>query len=62
MFCCVSECKQLPASETCGNVDSPLQLKLIKMFGLQSYLLENFVFRRKPPSTPAPTKPTPSNA
>jgi hypothetical protein len=51
MFCCEDECEKLPLNESCDDVDSPLQLKLVKMFGLHSYMLENFIFRRKPSST-----------
>lgn len=39
-------------SEGCLNsVDSPLQMKLIKYLGLKKYMIDNFIFKRKPSST-----------
>ena len=32
------------------TADSPLQIQIIKMFGLKQFILEKFVFRRKPSS------------
>lgn len=37
--------------DTPESMDSPLQMKLISMLGLKNYMLENFVFKRKPTST-----------
>lgn len=33
-----------------SSLDSPLQLKLIKMLGLNKYFMDNFIFKRKPSS------------
>jgi hypothetical protein len=33
-----------------GSVSSPLQVRLIKFLGLQKYVMDNFIFKRKPPS------------
>jgi hypothetical protein len=41
-------------------VDSPFQVRLIKMLGLHSLLIDKFVFRRKKSSTPPYTQPTTS--
>ncbi len=30
--------------------DSPLQMKLIKYLGLKKYMMDNFIFKRKPSS------------
>lgn len=32
------------------SIDSPIQIKLINMLGLKNYVIENFIFRRKPTS------------
>ena len=47
--------KQLQEAET---ADSPLQIKLISMLGLNKYFLDKFVFKRKIPSNYALTKNT----
>lgn len=48
MFC---GCKGKKKAETITageSIDSPLQVRLVKMLGLKNYLLDKFVFRRKP--------------
>ena len=32
------------------STDSPLQLKLIKYLGLKQYMIDKFIFKRKPSS------------
>ena len=39
------------ATENLESLDSPLQMKLINYLGLKKYMIENFVFKRKPSST-----------
>ena len=38
------------ATENLESLDSPLQMKLISYLGLKKYMIENFVFKRKPSS------------
>ena len=49
--------KKLPMCSFLGNtqtgassIDSPLQLKLINYLGLKKYMMDNFIFKRKPSS------------
>ena len=44
-------CSFLGNSQTASSsVDSPLQLKLINYLGLKKYMMDNFIFKRKPSS------------
>ena len=38
------------ASDAMETLDSPLQMKLISYLGLKKYMIDNFVFKRKPSS------------
>lgn len=45
-------CDFLNSSPTSGlnSFDSPLQMRLIKYLGLKKYMMDNFIFKRKPSS------------
>lgn len=48
MLCGCLNKKKATIDHSKETADSPLQIQLIKMFGLKEFILEKFVFRRKP--------------
>jgi hypothetical protein len=53
MYCGCEGKKRARLERHSESVDSPFQVRLIKMLGLHSIILDKFVFRRKKSSTAA---------